>query len=83
MIAHGRTDDEVNELIGADWIVYQDLQDLVDAGTEGNGDIKRFECSVFDGQYITGSGQGLPGSYRSPAQRLMAEQKMTTPLMTP
>ena len=54
LIAHGRTDEEVGELIGADWIVYQDLQDLIDAGTEGNGDIKRFECSVFDGQYITG-----------------------------
>ena len=54
LIAHDRTDDEVGELIGADWIVYQDLQDLIDAGTEGNPDIKRFECSVFDGQYITG-----------------------------
>ena len=54
LIAHGRSDEEVGELIGADWIVYQDLQDLIDAGTEGNENIKRFECSVFDGQYITG-----------------------------
>jgi amidophosphoribosyltransferase len=54
LIAHGRSDDEVGELIGADWIVYQDLQDLIDAGTEGNANIKRFECSVFDGQYVTG-----------------------------
>ncbi len=54
LIAHGRSDDEVGDLIGADWIVYQDLQDLIDAGTEGNENIKRFECSVFDGQYITG-----------------------------
>ena len=54
LIAHGRSDEEVGELIGADWIVYQDLQDLIDAGAEGNDNIKRFECSVFDGQYITG-----------------------------
>jgi amidophosphoribosyltransferase len=54
LIAHGRSDDEVGELIGADWIIYQDLQDLIDAGIEGNDSIKRFECSVFDGQYITG-----------------------------
>jgi len=54
LIAHGRTDDEVGELIGADWIVYQDLQDLIDAGAEGNDNIRRFECSVFDGQYVTG-----------------------------
>jgi|TARA_B110000879_G_scaffold187264_1_gene249083 amidophosphoribosyltransferase len=54
LIAHGRTDEEVGKLIGADWIIYQDLQDLIDAGTEGNDSIKRFECSVFDGEYITG-----------------------------
>ncbi len=54
LIAHGRTDEEVGELIGADWIVYQDLEDLIDAGAEGNDNIKRFECSVFDGQYVTG-----------------------------
>jgi len=53
LIAHGRTDDEVGEIIGADWIVYQDLEDLIAAGTEGNKQIKRFECSVFDGNYIT------------------------------
>jgi amidophosphoribosyltransferase len=54
LIAHGRTDEEVGELIGADWIIYQDLQDLIDSGTEGTEGIKRFECSVFDGNYITG-----------------------------
>ena len=54
LIAHGRTDEEVGELIGADWIIYQDLQDLIDSGIEGNESIKRFESSVFDGNYITG-----------------------------
>ena len=54
LIAHGRTDDEVGEIIGADWIVYQDLDDLIAAGTEGNPKIKRFDCSVFDGNYVTG-----------------------------
>ena len=54
LIAHGRTDDEVGEIIGADWIIYQDLEDLISSGAEGNEDIKRFECSVFDGNYITG-----------------------------
>jgi amidophosphoribosyltransferase len=54
LIAHGRSDDEVGEIIGADWIIYQDLDDLIASGTEGNQEVKRFECSVFDGNYITG-----------------------------
>ena len=54
LIAHGRSDDEVGQIIGADWIIYQDLQDLIASGTEGNPLVKRFDCSVFDGDYVTG-----------------------------
>ncbi|QJD58105.1 amidophosphoribosyltransferase [Pseudomonas sp. gcc21] len=54
LIAHNRTTEEVCELIGADWLVYQDLEDLVDAVREGNPKLGRFDCSVFDGEYVTG-----------------------------
>jgi len=54
LIAHGRTDEEVEKLIGADWLVFQDLEDLIAASAEGNTSIKAFECSVFNGEYITG-----------------------------
>ena len=54
LIAHGRTDEEVCELIGADWLVYQDLEDLVSCSMEGNPGVDGFDCSVFDGNYITG-----------------------------
>ena len=54
LIAAGKTDDEVEELIGADWLIYQDIDDLIAAATEGNPSIRRYECSVFDGEYITG-----------------------------
>jgi amidophosphoribosyltransferase len=54
LIAHDRTDEEVQNLIGADWLVYQDLQDLIDCALEGNPTIKKFDCSVFDGDYVTG-----------------------------
>ena len=54
LIAHNRTDEEVGDLIGADWLIYQDLEDLVDSAKEGNRSITQFECSVFDGHYITG-----------------------------
>ncbi len=54
LIAHGRTEEEICELIGADWLIYQDLDDLISASQEGNPEVKRFECSVFTGEYITG-----------------------------
>lgn len=54
LIAHGRTTEEVAELIGADWLIYQDLDDLVEAVREGNPRITEFDCSVFDGKYVTG-----------------------------
>src|SRR5690606_30993371 len=50
LIAHGRSVDEICALIGADKLIYQDLQDLVDACREGNPDIVEFDCSVFDGR---------------------------------
>jgi amidophosphoribosyltransferase len=54
LIAHNRTPDEIGELIGADWLVYQDLADLEASSAEGNPQIEQFEDSVFDGEYITG-----------------------------
>ncbi|MBL4820483.1 MAG: amidophosphoribosyltransferase [Gammaproteobacteria bacterium] len=54
LIANGKTDEEVQEQIGADWLVYQDLADLIDSAREGNPQITKYECSVFDGEYVTG-----------------------------
>ncbi len=54
LIAHGRTDEEVCALIGADWLVYQDLDDLVSCSRDGNPRVEEFDCSVFDGRYVTG-----------------------------
>lgn len=54
LIASGRTEKEIEELIGADWLIFQDLDDLIASAREGNPNITRYECSVFDGKYITG-----------------------------
>ena len=53
LIAHNRSEDEISELIGADWLIYQDLEDLIETARVGNPSIQQFECSVFDGNYIT------------------------------
>ncbi len=52
-VAHNRTVEEIAEVIGADWLIYQDLDDLIDAVQKGNEEIKEFDCSCFDGKYIT------------------------------
>jgi amidophosphoribosyltransferase len=53
-VAHNRDPDEIARIIGADGLVYQSIDDLVACAVEGNPNISRFECSVFDGQYVTG-----------------------------
>ena len=54
LIAHGRTDDEVQALLGCDWLIYQDLSDLESAVSGPKNRIDRFDSSCFDGQYVTG-----------------------------
>ena len=54
LIAHGRTVEEIAKMIEVDWLVYQDLEDLISASREGNPQIDGFECSVFTGEYVTG-----------------------------
>jgi amidophosphoribosyltransferase len=53
LIASKKTDEEVCKVIGADWLIYQDLDDLIESARVGNPEIKEFECSVFTGEYIT------------------------------
>ena len=54
LIAHGRSEQEVAEAIGADWLVYQALDDLVAAVYEENPRLTRFDTSCFSGEYVTG-----------------------------
>ena len=54
LIATGRSDEEICREIGADRLVYQDLDDLKAAVRKSNPDIQYFDASCFDGDYITG-----------------------------
>ncbi len=53
LVAHGRELEDICELIGADKLIYQDLDDLVSAVRTANPEISTFETSVFSGSYIT------------------------------
>ena len=59
-VAHKLSEEEVAQYIGVDWLVYQDLDDLKACALGINPDIDTFDCSVFDGQYVTG---GVDNAY--------------------
>ncbi len=54
LLATGRSDEEICHEIGADALIYQDLDALVHCIQLSNPDIKQFDCSCFDGVYVTG-----------------------------
>jgi len=54
LIANGRTTDEIQEIIGADRLIYQDLHGLIRSVRHGNSDITEFDTSCFSGEYVTG-----------------------------
>jgi amidophosphoribosyltransferase len=54
LVASGRTVDEVARLIGADWLIYQDLEDLIAAVKHEDARIEEFDTSCFSGEYVTG-----------------------------
>ena len=58
LIASGRTVEEIQRELGADWLIYQDLDDLIEACREGNERIPRFDTSCFSGEYVTGVREG-------------------------
>jgi amidophosphoribosyltransferase len=54
LVAASRTEEEVAELIGADWLIYQDLDDLVKAVRHHDSGVSQFDTSCFSGEYVTG-----------------------------
>ena len=53
-LAYNRTEEQIAREIGVDWLVYQTLGDLVEATGGPHSKVRRFESSVFNGEYVTG-----------------------------
>ena len=70
LIAHDRSVEQIAEAIGADWLIFQDLEDLIDAVKKGNPEITSFDCSVFTGEYVTG---GVTVDYLSHLEELRSD----------
>jgi amidophosphoribosyltransferase len=54
LIANNRTVEQIQKIIGADGLIYQDLNDLIDSASEGNPQITAFDTSCFSKHYVTG-----------------------------
>ena len=54
LVAHGRTLEEVSQIIGCDALIYQSVEDMKRAVGSINPALDGFEASCFDGVYVTG-----------------------------
>lgn len=57
-MAHDRSIEDIEKLLGCDWLIYQDLEDLEVAVREGNPQLSHFDSSCFNGEYVTGIDPG-------------------------
>lgn len=83
LVAYARSEPEIQALIGCDWLIYQDLSDLIAAVTEGNERLRQFDTSCFSGDYVT----GVPDGYfdviaAQRAEQVRAEKRLTASAQT-
>lgn len=71
LVAHQRTVDEINAIIGSDGLIFQDLDDLQQAvQKKGKSLVDRFDTSVFSGEYVAGD---VTQDYLSALERLRSD----------
>ena len=71
LIAHDRSEQEICEAIQADRMIYQDMADLITSVQKENPALQRFDCSVFNGEYVT----GVPDGYLEQLARTRRKKK--------
>jgi amidophosphoribosyltransferase len=71
LIAHGRTEAEIAQALGADRLFYQTLDGLIAAVRKGNPRIRQFDTSCFSGEYVTG---GVTADYLAQVGRLRCDE---------
>ena len=72
LIGHNRNEKQIAEAIGADWLIYQDLEDLIESVMHRkNTGIVRFDASCFNGDYVTGD---IDEAYLASLEKLRSER---------
>lgn len=70
LVAHNRDTDSIATAIGADLVIFQTLPDLISSVSQFNPKLTTFDCSVFNGDYVTG---GVDEAYLSHIEGLRAD----------
>ncbi|GFH22991.1 glutamine phosphoribosylpyrophosphate amidotransferase, partial [Haematococcus lacustris] len=60
-VAHELSEEQICEVLGADGLIYQRVEDLIEVGSEMNPDIHEFDDSCFTGKYCTSQAASLIG----------------------
>ena len=79
LVANGRDETQIAAVIGADRLIFQDLDDLIAAAHEGNPRITQFDTSCFSGEYITGD---VSQDYLDRLERARCDSKRSTDVPT-
>jgi len=80
LIAHARSEEAIARAIGADGLLFQDMEALIAAARRGNPAVTRFDTSCFTGEYVTGdvSAEYLEQLGRHRADGAKAEREAAT-----
>lgn len=70
LVAHDRDTESIAAAIGADLVIFQTLPDLISSVRQFNSKLTTFDCSVFNGDYITG---GVDEAYLRRIEGLRAD----------
>lgn len=86
LIANGRSIAQIEELIGADRLIYLDLHGLIRSVRHDNSEITKFDTSCFSGEYVT---EGVTDAYlraleqaRSDDAKAQRREHLKTPDLT-
>lgn len=72
LVAHDRSIEQVAETIQADAVIYQTLDELVESVRSLNPALTKFDCSIFDGVYVTG---GVDEAYLATLEKHRADNE--------
>ncbi|HSD17282.1 MAG TPA: amidophosphoribosyltransferase [Thermomonas sp.] len=74
LVAHDRSEKDIEQVLGCDWLIYQELSDLEAAVAGPKFPGRKFDSSCFSGEYVT----GIEAGYFERLQQLRSDEAKKT-----